>query len=57
MELNRLTVAVHFVPLPAQESEERTQCLRTLLLRGALRAARETHENDVEVLPSGIVEG
>jgi hypothetical protein len=44
MDLSKLTVEVHFVPLPAQEAEERTRRLRTLLLRGALRFAERKHE-------------
>jgi len=48
MDLSELTIEVHFVPLPGQECEEYTRRLHTLLLRGALRAAQQEHEDAVE---------
>ena len=36
-----LAVNVHFVPLPAEERDERALRLRTLLLRGCLRSVRQ----------------
>jgi len=37
----QLSIEVHYVPLPANELEERRTRLRSLLLRGASRWLRE----------------
>jgi hypothetical protein len=38
---DQLIVEVHYLSLPAEDSEERRQRLRTLLLRGARRLAQQ----------------
>lgn len=55
MELSKITIEVHFVPLPPQECEEYTSHLHTLLLRGALRAAHQNHE-EVECIAAAKVD-
>jgi len=40
----QLTIEVHYVPLPANELEERRARLRSLLLRGASRWLREQEQ-------------
>ena len=39
--LSQLVIEIRYVPLPPDELEERRARLRTLLLRGALRLARQ----------------
>jgi hypothetical protein len=41
---DQFAIEVHFVPLPVNELEERRDCLRTLLLRGALRVIRQQND-------------
>ena len=41
-------VEVHFVPLPADEAEERRRRLRALLLRGALRFVQQRSDRNQE---------
>jgi hypothetical protein len=38
---DQLAIEVHYVPLPADELEDRRARLRALLLRGALRVIRQ----------------
>jgi hypothetical protein len=40
---DQLAIEVHYVPLPADELEDRRAHLRALLLRGALRVMRQQH--------------
>lgn len=40
---HQLVVVVHYVPLSANELEERRARLRLLLLRGALRSVQQQH--------------
>ena len=55
MELSKITIEVHFVPLPPQECEEYTRHLHTLLLRAALRGAHQKHE-EVECIGAAKVD-
>ena len=49
-------VEVLFVPLPANEMEERRRRLRGLLLTGAVRLARERQDSDQMSLESEVPE-
>jgi hypothetical protein len=40
-DTRQLAIEIRYVPLPADELEERRARLRTLLLRGALRLIRQ----------------
>lgn len=55
---NQLAVEVQFIPLPTKESEERSERLGALLLRGALQIAQRQFpvKSKAEPLPLEPVE-
>jgi hypothetical protein len=57
MDVGQLIVELHFVPLSPQESEERRRRLHALLLKGALRLARQNSDQGTEKLAEATVKG
>jgi hypothetical protein len=49
---DQLAVEVHFIPLSAEDADERRQRLRTLLLRGARRLAQQSDGYDQRAVNS-----
>jgi hypothetical protein len=63
LNAHQLAIEVHFVPLPADEADERKLRLRSLLLQGALRFVQQHTDRSQpkepktdETLPVGWVQ-
>ena len=52
-----IAVDIRFVPVPPHEREERRRRLRTLLLRGALRAARQLTGGQPQAVGASAITG